>query len=135
MSITSVFVGSLQQGGGGLDWQEEAFPKRTLSWDGTPIEETFTVPGDKGFIAYATVYIFPGGDPSGLFALETEAKVSYASLAEATTAVSGQGNHTTGMIGIQSDGLGRKLRVRPSPGYHTPDITYQVSIWWAELPE
>ena len=134
MSITSVLVGSLQQGGG-LDWQSEVFPRRILSWDGDPTEESFTVPGDKPFIAFAAVHVFSGGHPDHLFYLETEEQVNYRSVAGASGGAPGTGTHRTGLIGLQPGASSRTVRVIPILGYDAPDLTYQVSIWWAELPE
>lgn len=134
MAITSVLVGSLRQGGG-LDWQSEVFPRRLLSWDGAPTEESFTVPGDKSFIAFAAVHIFSGGHPDHSFYLETEEQLGYGAAAKASVEAPDTGTHRTGLIGLQPGTSSRTVLVTPFPGYHAPDLTYQVSIWWAELPE
>lgn len=134
MSIASVLVGSLRQGGG-LDWQSEVFPRRLLSWDGDPTEEAFTAPGDKSFIAFAAVHVFSGGHPDHIFYLETDEQVGYGAAATASGGAPGTGTHSTGLIGLQPGTSSRTFWVTPLPGYHAPDLTYQVSIWWAELPE
>ena len=134
MAISSVLVGSLQQGGG-LDWQAEVFPRRLLSWEGDPIHETFTVPGDKAFIAFATVHVFSGGHTSHRLDLETVAKNVYQPAARSTVGAPDTGTHYTGLIGLRPETTNRALRVVPAPGYDSPDLSYQVSIWWAELPE
>ena len=134
MAISSVLVGSLQQGGG-LDWQAEVFPRRLIKWDGSPTVETFTVPGDKPFIAFATVHVFSGGHPGHQFDLVTEEQVGYWDAAMTSCAAPDTGMHYTGLIGLSSEVANRALRVNPIPGYEAPDLSYQVSIWWAELPE
>ena len=137
MAITSVLVGSLQQGGG-LDWQAEVFPRRLLKWDdwdNLPIEELFTVPGDKPFIAFATVHAFSGGHPDHQFDLETEELAGYGQAAKASCTAPDTGMHYTGLIGLSSEATDRALRVAPFAGYEAPDLSYQVSIWWAELPD
>ena len=134
MAITSVLVGSLRQGGG-LDWQAEVFPRRLLSWGGVPTEESFTVPGDKPFIAFATVHVFSGGHTSHRLDLETVAKIVYQPAARTSCSAPDTGMHYTGLIGLRSETTNRALQVTPSPGYEAPDLSYQVSIWWAELPE
>ena len=137
MSITSVLIGSLQQGGG-LDWHAEVFPRRLHKWDdwdNPPIEETFTVPGDKPFIAFATVHVFSGGHPDHLLDLETEEQVGYGDAAKTSCAAPDTGMHYTGLIGLSSEATDRALRATPLPGYESPDWSYQVSIWWAELPD
>ena len=134
MAITSVLVGSLQQGGG-LDWHAEVFPKRLLKWDGDSTEELFTVPGDKPFIAFATVHVFSGGHPEHLLDMATEEQVGYGDAARTACAAPDTGMHYTGLIGLSSEATNRALRVTPRPGYDAPDLSYQVSIWWAELPD
>ena len=134
MAITSVLVGSLRQGGG-LDWQAEVFPRRLLKWNGIATEETFTVPGDKPFIAFATVNVFSGCHPDHLLDMETEEQADYAPAAKTSCLAPDTGMHYTGLIGLSSEVTSRSLRARPLPGYHAPDWSYQVSIWWAELPE
>ena len=134
MAISSVLVGSLQQGGG-PDWQAEVFPRRLLKWDGDPTEETFTVPGDGSFIAFATVHVFSGGHPEHLLDMATEEKVGYVAAASTSCAAPDTGTHYTGLIGLSSEVTNRSLRATPLPGYKAPDWSYQISIWWAELPE
>ena len=134
MAISSVLIGSLQQGGG-LDWHAEVFPKRLLKWDGDPTEETFTVPGDKPFIAFATVHVFSGGHPEHLLDMVTEERVDYVHAARTACAAPDTGMHYTGLIGLSSEATNRALRVNPLAGYKAPDWSYQVSIWWAELPD
>lgn len=134
MAITSELVGSLRQGGG-PDWQAEVFPRRLLKWDGTPTEELFTVPGDKSFIACASVYVFSGEHPDHAFNLETEAQVGYQQAAYTSVTTPDKGVHYTETIGLRSETTNRALQVTPLPGYEAPDLSYQVSIWWAELPE
>ena len=134
MAITSVLVGSLRQGGG-LDWQVEVFPRRSLSWDGVPTEELFTVPGGKSFIAFAAVHVFSGGHGSHRFDLEAVAEIVYQSAARASCSAPDTGMHYTGLIGLWPETTNRAIQVVPSPGYDAPDLSYQVSIWWAELPE
>ena len=134
MAISSVLIGSLQQGGG-LDWRAEVFPKRLLKWDGIPTGETFTVPGDKPFIAFATVHVFSGGHPEHLLEMATEEQVVYRDAARTACAAPDTGMHYTGLIGLSSEATNRALKVSPQPGYDAPDLSYQVSIWWAELPE
>ena len=134
MAISSVLVGSLQQGGG-LDWQAEVFPRRLIKWDGSPTVETFTVPGDKPFIAFATVHVFSGGHPGHQFDLVTGEQVGYWDAAMTSCAAPDTGMHYTGLIGLSSEVTNRALRVNPLPGYESPDLSYQVSIWWAELPD
>ena len=134
MAITSVLVGSLRQGGG-LDWQAEVFPRRSLSWDGVPTEESFTVPGDKPFIAFATVHVFSGGHPDHRFRLQTEELVGYEEAARAVCIAPDMGTYYTGLIGLRPEVTNRAIQVVPFPGYDAPDLSYRVSIWWAELPE
>lgn len=134
MSITSVLVGSLRQGGG-LDWQSEVFPRRLIKWDGDPTEEAFTVPGNKPFIAFAAVHVFSGGHPDHVFYLEADEKVGYLTAAGASGGAPETGTHRTGLIGLQQGASSRTVRVMPLPGYPAPELTYQASIWWAELPE
>jgi len=134
MAITSELVGGLRQGGG-LDWQTEVFPRRLLSWDGVPTEESFTVPGEKSFIAFAAVHVFSGGHPDHMLSLETEELADYVPAAKASCVAPDTGTHYTGMIGLRPEATNRAIRVTPLPGYHAPDLSYQVSIWWAELPE
>ena len=134
MAISSVLVGSLQQGGG-LDWQAEVFPRRLLKWDGTPTEELFTIPGDKAFIAFAAVHVFSGGHGSHRFDLEAVEEAGYQPVAKSSCNAPDTGTHYTGLMGLQPEGVNREIKVRPSPGYEAPDLSYQVSIWWAELPE
>ena len=134
MAISSVLVGSLQQGGG-LDWQAEVFPRRLLKWDGVSTDESFTVPGGKSFIAFATVHVFSGGHPEHSFDLETVAENVYQPAAGSRVGAPDTGTHYTGLIGLRPETTNRALRVVPAPGYDAPDLSYQVSIWWAELPE
>ena len=134
MAISSVLVGSLQQGGG-LDWHAEVFPRRLLKWNGTPTEELFTVPGDKPFIAFASVHVFSGGHPEHAFYLETEEKSVYGAAASTLCAAPDTGMHYTGLVGLRPEVTNRAIRATPTPGYEAPDLSYQVSIWWAELPE
>ena len=134
MAISSVLVGSLQQGGG-LDWQVEVFPKRLLKWDGSPTVETFTVPGDGSFIALASVHVFSGGHPEHLLEMATEEQVVYGDAARTLCAAPDTGMHYTGLIGLSSEAADRAIKVSPQPGYDAPDLSYQVSIWWAELPD
>ena len=134
MAITSVLVGSLQQGGG-LDWHAEVFPRRLLKMYGQPIEELFTVPGDKPFIAFATVHVFSGVHPDHMLDLATEEQVDYVDAAKTSCAAPDTGMHYTGLIGLSSEATDRSLRATPLPGYKAPDWSYQISIWWAELPE
>ena len=134
MSITSVLVGSLQQGGG-LDWQAEVFPRRLLKWNGTPTDELFTVPGDKSFIAFATVNVFSGGHPDHEFSLKTEELAVHGGASRAVCIAPDTGTYYTALIGLSSEVTNRSLRATPWPGYEAPDLSYQVSIWWAELPE
>ena len=134
MAISSVLVGSLQQGGG-LDWHAEVFPRRLIKWDGVPTEESFTVPGDKPFIAFATVHVFSGGHPEHALDMETEEEVNYRAAARTSCAAPDTGMHYTGLIGLSSEVTNRSLRARPQPGYDAPDWSCQISIWWAELPD
>ena len=134
MAISSVLIGSLQQGGG-LDWHAEVFPRRLLKWDDNPTEELFTVPGDKPFIAFATVHVFSGGHPDYMLDMVTEEQVGYGDAAKTSCAVPDTGMHYTGLIGLSSEAINRALKVSPQPGYDAPDLSYQVSIWWAELPD
>lgn len=134
MAISSVLVGSLQQGGG-LDWHAEVFPRRLINWDDDPIEELFTVPGDKPFIAFATVHVFSGGHPEHLLGMESEELVGYGPAARTSCAAPDTGTHYTGLIGLSSETTNRALRATPFPAYDAPDLSCQVSIWWAELPE
>ena len=134
MAISSVLVGSLHQGGG-LDWHAEVFPRRLLKWNGQSTEELFTVPGDKPFIAFATVHVFSGGHPEHLLDMETEEEVYYGAAARTSCAAPDTGMHYTGLIGLSSEVTNRSLRARPLPGYGAPDWSYQISIWWAELPD
>ena len=134
MAITSVLVGSLRQGGG-LDWQAEVFPRRLLKSDGTPTEELFTVPGDKPFIAFATVHVFSGSHPDHELHLQTEELAGYGEAARAACIAPDTGTYYTALIGLSSEVTNRSLRATPLPGYEAPDLSYQVSIWWAELPE
>ena len=134
MAISSVLVGSLQQGGG-PDWHAEVFPRRLLKWNGDPTEETFTVPGDGSFIALASVHVFSGGDPYNQFHLETEELVGYGRAVRASCDAPDTGMHYTGLIGLSPEATDRAIKVSPQPGYDAPDLSYQVSIWWAELPD
>ena len=134
MAISSVLVGSLQQGGG-LDWQAEVFPRRLLKWDGIPTEELFTVPGDKSFIAFASVYVFSGEHPDHVFNLDSGAQVGYQQAAYTLVTTPDKGVHYTETIGLRSETANRALQVTPLAGYEAPDLSYQVTIWWAELPE
>ena len=134
MSITSVLVGSLRQGGG-LDWQAEVFPRRLLKWDGAPTEELFTVPGDKSFIAFAAVRVFSGGHPDHEFHLRTEELSGYGEVARASCSAPDTGTYYTGLIGLRPEVTNRAIQVVPFAGYQAPEMSYQVSIWWAELPE
>ena len=134
MAISSVLVGSLQQGGG-LDWHAEVFPRRLLSSEGVPTEESFTVPGDKPFIAFATVHVFSGGHPDHMLDMEAEEEVGYGPAARTSCSAPDTGMHYTGLIGLSSEVTNRSLRARPLPGYEAPDWSYQISIWWAELPD
>lgn len=134
MAISSVLVGSLHQGGG-LDWHAEVFPRRLLKWNGQSTEELFTVPGDKPFIAFATVHVFSGGHPEHLLDMETGEEVYYGAAARTSCAAPDTGMHYTGLIGLSSEVTNRSLRARPLPGYGAPDWSYQISIWWAELPD
>ena len=134
MAISSVLVGSLQQGGG-LDWHAEVFPRRLIKRDGDPIEELFTVPGDKPFIAFATVHVFSGSHPEHELDMVTEEQAGYGPAARTSCAAPDTGMHYTGLIGLSSEVTNRSLRARPLPGYKAPDWSYQISIWWAELPD
>ena len=134
MAISSVLIGSLQQGGG-LDWQVEVFPRRLIKWNGNPTEELFTVPGDKPFIAFATVHVFSGGHTSHRLDLEAVAKIGSQPAARASCSAPDTGTHYTGTIGLRPETTNRAIKVSPQPGYQAPDLSYQVSIWWAELPE
>ena len=134
MAISSVLIGSLQQGGG-LDWQAEVFPRRLLKWTGAPTEELFTVPGDKAFIAFAAVHVFSGGHPSHRFDLEAVAKIGSQPAARTSCRAPDTGTHYTGTIGLRPEETNRAIKATPQPGYQAPDVSYQVSIWWAELPD
>ena len=134
MAISSVLVGSLQQGGR-LDWHAEVFPRRLVKRDDTPTGELFTVPGDKSFIAFAAVHVFSGGHPEHEFYLQTEEWVGYQEAARTSCAAPDTGMHYTGLIGLRPETTNRAIQVVPLLGYDAPDLSYQVSIWWAELPE
>ena len=134
MAITSVLVGSLQQGGG-LDWHAEVFPRRLLKWTGNPTMETFTVPGDGSFIALASVHVFSGGSYDTSFYMDAGGEGSYSTSARTEVFTGGVGTHYSGVVGLLSGESTRTLQVIPYPGYESPDLSYQVSIWWAELPD
>lgn len=134
MAISSVLVGSLRQGGG-LDWQVEVFPRRLLKWNVSPTVESFTVPGDRAFIAFSVIYVFSGGHPQSNLMLYTGSPADGQPTVKATVGTPVPGTYRTGLIGVQPEVDDRTIKSNPSPGYQAPDLSYQVSIWWAELPE
>lgn len=135
MAIESEFVGSLKKGGGGLEWQSKVFPRRTIKWTSDPIEESFTIPGNSNFIAYASAYVFSGGNNTTAVDLRSEEVFGHLDSIISTAETPSKGQYFTGIIGIHSGIKTRKLIGVLKPGYDAPDTAYQISIYWAELPE